>query len=148
MSIDRVGKAGQVTTNKTRKAKGASSTNAAGFSQMIDGDDSAEAVASTAGGVSGVSGLTGILALQEVNPDASGCNKARARGERVLNVLERLRDDILLGRVGGQTMQQLTQEVAQAREQIDDPRLNAVLDEIDLRAQVELAKLEMAKRRR
>ena len=148
MSIDRVGKTGQVTTNKTRKAKGASSASAAGFSKMIEGDDTTDAVAVTAGGIGGVAGLSAMLAMQEVNPDAGSRQRARARGERMLTVLERLRDDILLGRVSGDTMQHLSREVAQAREQVDDPRLSALLDEIDLRAQVEIAKLEMAKRAR
>ncbi|MEM1156566.1 MAG: flagellar assembly protein FliX [Pseudomonadota bacterium] len=143
MSIDRVGKAGQVTTGKTRKAKRSVGADAAGFSQMIDNDAAADAVAGPAAGVSAVGGLDAILALQQVNPGGGNRQRAAARGERLLTMLERLRDDILLGRINGQTMQQLSQEVAQAREQTDDPRLNAVLDEIDLRVQVELAKLAM-----
>ncbi|MBV6632169.1 MAG: flagellar assembly protein FliX [Alphaproteobacteria bacterium] len=149
MSVDRIGKTGSVTTGATRKAK--KSADGAGFSRLIDGgEDEAVAGAATQSCVSGVGGIDAILALQQVDPD--GARKPRhqavVRGEKILGALEGLRDDILLGRVSAGTMQQLTNFVEDAREETDDPELTAVLDEIDLRAQVELAKLEMARKGR
>jgi hypothetical protein len=42
-------------------------------------------------------------------------------------------------------MENVTRALSSRREKINDPRLNDVLDQVDLRAQVELAKMEMAK---
>jgi len=141
MSIDRIGKAGPIGTAKSKKTE--RKGDAAGFSKLLDHGDSTDPVASTAGGVSAVGGLDALLALQQVNPDASGRQQAKQRGERILNALERLRDDLLFGKISAGTMKGLSAEVAQARAQTNDPKLTTVLDEIDLRAQVELAKIEM-----
>ena len=145
MSIDRIGKTGSTSSARSKKTE--RKGDAAGFSKLLGGADEVEASGSAAaGGVGSVTGLDAILALQQVNPDASGRQKARQRGERILGALERLRDDILIGRISAGTMQTLSAEVAQARGQVNDPKLTAVLDEIDLRAQVELAKIEMNRR--
>ncbi|MEM6902219.1 MAG: flagellar assembly protein FliX [Pseudomonadota bacterium] len=151
MSIDRIGRTGPISTGTTRKAK--KTADGADFSRLVDGGEE-PAVASASGqtsgqtSVSGVGSIDAILALQQVDPDQArqARRQAYAHGEKLLGALEGLRDDILLGRVAEGTMHQLTELVDTAREEINDPNLTAVLDEIDLRAQVELAKLEMARK--
>lgn len=147
MSVDRIGKTGPVSTGSTRKTK--KSADGAGFSRLVDSaGDEAVAGAPAAAGVSGVGGIDAILALQQVDPDEArqARRQAYTRGGKILDALEGLRNDILLGKVSEATMSSLTNYVADARNEINDPALTAVLDEIDLRAQVELAKLEMARK--
>ena len=48
---------------------------------------------------------------------------------------------LLLGTIPMSKLEQLAQLIRAKREQIDDPKLLEILDEIELRAAVELAKL-------
>ncbi|NBR29945.1 MAG: hypothetical protein EBT83_16285 [Betaproteobacteria bacterium] len=70
-------------------------------------------------------------------------NQALAR-KICLDALEQLRDGLLSGSLPVATLRNLERMVAQERALVSDPKLNAVLDDIELRAAVELAKLEMS----
>ena len=63
------------------------------------------------------------------------------RGEDILDRLEEIRHGLLLGSIPKEKLEQLTQMVHARREAGADPRLGQLLDEIELRAEVELAKL-------
>ncbi len=113
--------------------------------------DKAAPGAGEAGAVTGadpVGPLASILAAQEVGSatDGDANSRGRARAEAILARLEELRDGILLGRISRDGLEDIHNLVSTQREAVDDPRLGAVLDEIDLRAQVELAKLSVADR--
>jgi hypothetical protein len=88
--------------------------------------------------------MSTVLALQET-PDATTRSRARQRakerGSLMLDQLEELRLGLLLGTVPLAKLESLAQLVRAKREQIDDPKLLAILDEIEVRAAVELAKL-------
>jgi Class II flagellar assembly regulator len=89
-------------------------------------------------------GLAGLLALQEM-PDATARRRqAVARGKDMLDRLDDLRLGLLAGTMPRDRIADLARMVKAARAEVDDPRLAEVLDEIDLRAAVELAKLEAA----
>jgi hypothetical protein len=92
----------------------------------------------------GLADLNAVLTLQEA-PDATSRNRsrqrARERGNLMLDHLEELRLGLLLGTVPLAKLETLGQLVRAKREYIDDPKLLAILDEIELRAAVELAKL-------
>lgn len=103
---------------------------------------SAPASASEGGRTSCVAGAGALLSLQEIPAGTDGeRERGRQRGERLLARLEELRDGLLMGRMAPDTVRRLADEVDQARSEIDDPGLNEILDEIELRAHVELAKL-------
>lgn len=63
------------------------------------------------------------------------------RGEELLDRLDDLRLALLEGRLPLATIQKLADLVAARRARVDDPRLLAILDQIELRAAAELAKL-------
>jgi hypothetical protein len=106
------------------------------------GAGSAPASAPEGGRTAGVAEAGALLSLQEIPADNGGTReRARERGERLLARLEELRDGLLMGRMAPDTVRRLADEVDQARAEIDDPGLTDILDEIELRAQVELAKL-------
>lgn len=92
----------------------------------------------------GLPDLTGMLALQEApGPTSRGRAKQRARERAGLMIdhLEEIRMGLLLGTIPIAKLEQLAQLVRSKREQTDDPTLLALLDEVELRAAVELAKL-------
>jgi hypothetical protein len=101
-------------------------------------DDSSPASASTA--TSGVSSVSALLGAQEVDDALARASKGKARAEDMLELLDNLRLELLLGGVSRERLMQLARIVSARRPEIADPRLASILDEIDLRAQVELAK--------
>ena len=85
--------------------------------------------------------VEGLFQIQEV-PDAFAQRRhAVQRGSTLLDRLDDLRVALLSGGLAPGQIAELQRVVSSERGLIDDPRLLAVLDEIDLRAKVELAKL-------
>jgi hypothetical protein len=92
-----------------------------------------------------VSALEGLLSIQEIPDALIGRRRAIRRGDVLLDRLEDLRLGLLAGVVPRERLEELVRLARTAREAVDDPRLAAILDEIDLRAAVELAKLDIAR---
>ncbi len=88
--------------------------------------------------------LDSLIALQEVPDSVTGRAKAAKRGRDILDLLEDVRDGLLQGGISRTTLQRLLQLVNVKREDFVDPGLSALLDDIDLRARVELAKYQFA----
>lgn len=85
--------------------------------------------------------IDGILALQEVDEDGRGSRQERERGEAMLDRLDDIRHGLLTGSVNPQALETLLTQVREQRQSFVDPRLTEILEEIELRAAVELAKL-------
>jgi hypothetical protein len=83
--------------------------------------------------------LDALLALQAVDDPLLKKRKLVRRGRSLLDGLEALRREVLAGPVGEGRLNHLMALVGQAREQAD-PGLDALIDDIELRVQVELAK--------
>ncbi|KRA45558.1 hypothetical protein ASD80_04280 [Devosia sp. Root635] len=84
-------------------------------------------------------GIDAILALQAVGEPLSGKKKAVRRGASLLDLLDDIKADLLIGRISGERLDDMVAKLAEARER-SLPGLDAVLDDIDLRVRVELAK--------
>ncbi len=89
--------------------------------------------------MAGVGGLDALLALQAVGGPLEGKKKAVRRGQSLLDTLDEIKADLLLGRVSFERLDRLASMLDEVREQ-SLPGLDAVLDEIELRVRVELAK--------
>lgn len=137
MKISGVGSGGTPPSKRAEKGRAAGG----GFSRHLgsvedNGPASVEAPVTLAG-------IDSILAMQSVDPDAGGTARKRMmqRAEDLLDHLEDLRQGVLEGRVSKENLASLAHLARTRREAGADPRLAAVLDEIELRAEVELAKL-------
>lgn len=84
-------------------------------------------------------GIAALLALQAVDDPLLARKKAVRRGNALLDTLETIKADLLTGRVSEGRLNQLMALVGQARER-NLPELDPILDDIELRARVELAK--------
>lgn len=90
-----------------------------------------------------VGNVESVLAAQE-SPDATD---QRSRGlimnygENILDSLENIRRDVLLGAVPKEKLTGLAQTMRAHRSKNNDPKLNEIINEIELRAEVEIAKL-------
>jgi hypothetical protein len=124
-------------TGKTDKA--ATDT----FAKQLGGGPDPVDEAPTVDAPAAVASVDALLAAQAVGGDVEEDVRRRIlrRGEDILDRLDELRHALLVGIVPKERLIQLAQMVRARRDQVADPRLAAVLDEIELRAEVELAKL-------
>ena len=99
---------------------------------------------SVALGVSALSSLDALIALQEVDGPLGRRRRAIGRAGRLLDVLEGLKLALLDGEIGESGLRRLADAVREQREATSDPRLEDLLDQIEARAAVEMAKLETA----
>ena len=92
--------------------------------------------------VGATASVESILALQEVGDATEDRDRAAARryGEEILDRLETIRADLLGGTISKDRLAELAQNIRAQRAKAKDPRLQRILDEIDLRARVEIAK--------
>ncbi len=91
-----------------------------------------------------IAAVESILTLQGMDDTTGGPSKGLAHGEQLLDMLDQVRDGLLAGGIPRTTLNRLAVAVGRRQENFADPRLQDILDEIDLRAKVELAKLEQA----
>jgi hypothetical protein len=143
---------GPKSTSTVRGAGPARKTGAAGkageFSAELDKLGGADETSGPdmAEGVSGVVNVGGILAAQSVGAEGAGPDyqerKRRAqRGVELLDRLEEIRRGLLLGTVPKDRLGDLARMVREKRERGADAVISRLLDEIELRAEVEIAKL-------
>lgn len=139
MKIDRTAPSRTASPVKRSEKTGKAQTTQ--FSRHLDSDrDATEQV----GTVAPVHSVDALLSIQEVDDptDGEARKKARRWAVDLLDNLDQLRIGIISGRVAKQDLERITTLVQHHRVQSDDPKLNMILDEIELRARVELAKFE------
>lgn len=129
---------------KRRKLGTAGSTSFAGMLEAAETEETH--TAATLADVGGPASLGTMLALQEVSEEEIGRKKLVQKGKDLLDSLERLRHQLLIGGVPLSVLRELGGRLAVQRQMVSDPALHAILDDIELRAAVELAKLEQAAR--
>jgi hypothetical protein len=85
--------------------------------------------------------IDALLALQGIEEDPVERRKRSvARGKTALDVLDDLRMGLLSGNLDVSTVMRLSDAAANLKSSSGDPGLDAVLSEIELRVEVELAK--------
>ena len=84
-----------------------------------------------------------VLAVQEtpLATDERSRGLARRRAEGILSRLDEIRHGLLSGSIPKEQLVDLARTLRGKRPQVDDPRLNEIIEEIELRAEVEIAKL-------
>jgi hypothetical protein len=95
---------------------------------------------SRAGSMQPLSGIDALLALQGIDDPAERRRRAVSRGRQALDVLDDIRLGLLSGIVDQSALGRLKGAVAELKQESGDPALDQVLAEIELRAEVELAK--------
>jgi hypothetical protein len=96
--------------------------------------------ATAAGAMRNVSGIDTLLVLQGVEDATERRKRAVRRGRTALDALDELKLGLLSGTLDPASLRRLQAATAGPKGETGDPRLDAVLAEIDLRVGVELAK--------
>ena len=138
----KVSKTGGVKDVGTTRKKGADSPSGDAFSlslKSVQGETSAAPTVE--------SGLVGnvdaLFSVQEV-PDAVDQRSRKLAityGEDLLERLDVLKSGVLNGSMPKEKLTDLAQHLRQKRHSSDDDQLNEIISEIELRAEVEIAKL-------
>jgi hypothetical protein len=121
-------------------ASGTRRTSSSGFSlPMDDAGSASETRATTAPKAS--ANIDALLALQGIEEDPTERRRRSVqRGKGALDVLDDLKLRLLSGNLDSATVGRLRDAAAHLKSSSGDPGLDAVLSEIELRVEVELAK--------
>ena len=83
-----------------------------------------------------------LLSVQEVTDSTKGRTRGAVRAQFMIDGLDEIRQGLLIGAIPKSKLAALVEVVREERDQADDAKLSALLDETELRAAVELAKLD------
>jgi hypothetical protein len=110
----------------------------------VGGD--APASAGSVGTTAPLATMDALIALQGQDDPAERKRRSVQRGNDILDALDRLKAALLSGRVSTADLQAIAARLAERRELSGDPRLDDLVSHIELRAQVEMAKLGISQR--
>ena len=84
----------------------------------------------------------GVLAVQEAPDSTTGRSRGLTLryGEDMLDRLDQIRDGLLVGAITKNELAELARTMRAGRQRSNDPRLNEIIDEVELRVEVEIAK--------
>ena len=106
---------------------------------MAEGDVARGPLANA--GVRSIGGIDVLVALQGIEQPGERRRRAVARGRTALDALDALKIGLLSGALDGATVIRLRAAVSGLKDGSGDPALDGVLAEIELRVEVELAKM-------
>ncbi len=122
--------------NKSRK-----SSDGSGSTEVFSASSTEEhARAATSAPMQSATALEAMLALQSVDDPLLAKRRAVKHGSAMLDTLEDMKTDLLIGRVSEGRLNLMMALVSRAR-QAAQPELEALIADIELRVRVELAKL-------
>ena len=118
---------------------------APGFAPIATSGPSDVAGHAAVSGARAVASVEALIALQEVGGPLERRRRAVRRAGTILDALDGLKLDLLEGRLTQSAIEGLKGAVREQRSMTDDPRLEALLNEVEIRAEVELAKIQVSK---
>jgi len=100
--------------------------------------------AGAAGATSPVAGVNPFLAIQQISDEETNRQTTIKYGNDLLDGLSSLREQLLIGEISANSLQNIKQRVANKdRSTFTDPNLKSIIEEIETRVEVEIAKLEV-----
>jgi MoaA/NifB/PqqE/SkfB family radical SAM enzyme len=109
------------------------------FDSLLISEQKIDPVAST----NRISSVDAVVGMQEITDDNKDERGAKNRANLILDKLEDIRMGLLLGEIPKSNLEELSKVLKVARENSVDSKLLEIIDDIELRAKIELAKLEI-----
>ncbi len=100
---------------------------------------------SMAASVGGIASVQALIALQETGGPLERRKKAMDRGARLLDVLDQIKVALLDGDLDSGALDRLSRAIREERAKTDEPGLEDLLNQIETRAAVEQAKLQVSR---
>lgn len=117
-----------------------------GAQRFVLGDAPAATGAHAPAASTTLAGLDAVLVLQgEADTPQERRRRSARRGHDLLDGLDRLKAALLSGRVATHELRAIAGRLSERAASSGDPRLDGLIADIELRAAVELAKLEAAR---
>ena len=143
MKVGNVGSSKGV--DRTKRKSGASGGSGTAFADQLRGASGASSSQPVEPGIvdqAALEGVDALLAMQEVGDSAQDQARKQAvnYGEDLLDRLKAIQNALLSGGIPKQSLMDMAQRLRAGRVKFSDPRLNEILDEIELRVEVEIAK--------
>lgn len=113
------------------------------FSAMVAGAAQGTSNVASTHSIAKVDALLAVQGAESVTERAAK-RRMHERGNKIIDQLDDLRMGVLSGTLTIGQVIDIADVVASHREKITDPELSSILDEIDLRAQIEIAKMRKA----
>lgn len=133
---------GRISTSRVSQKKKKGGAAKSGFSNALS-STGGTAAAPPPSGTSPLTAVNSLLSLQEMPTSTEGRSKGVDRVEDLLLNLEIIQHGLLAGQIPHGKLSNIITVVSQERELSNDPQLDQILDDVELRVRVELAKLEM-----
>lgn len=121
-----------------RKTKNDPKKSSSSFS--VEQESSETQTAQGTGHAGGIQNVDALLMLQQVDDPMTGKRKAMKYGLDLLDQLDLLKIDLLQGRVSPERLERIVSQLSN-RVKSGDAGLDQVVEDIELRARIELAKL-------
>lgn len=134
--VSNLNSTGKVTSKRRKPGEGQ------GASSFSVEEEHAEAAPALSGGVatSSLQGVDSLLALQQMDTPVDDRRRAVHHGNTLLDQLDALRLDMLQGRVQPERLERIVTNLGM-RVKSGNAALDQVVEDIELRARIELAKL-------
>ena len=132
------------TNAATRAAAPGSAKRASGSGFAVAESETAK-TSTPAAALRTIGGIDALIALQGEDQPAERRQRAVKRGRVALDALDGLKVELLGGAPGPSSLLRLRSATTGLRDATGDPALDAVLAEIELRVEVEIAKMTPAK---
>jgi hypothetical protein len=123
------------------KSRRAASTG--GFA--LESEETAQSTAAPAAALRTIGGIDALIALQSEDEPAGRRKRAVTRGRVALDALDELKHALLAGALEPATLLRLRSVASELKGDSGEPGLDSVLKEIELRVEVEIAKLTSRK---
>lgn len=131
-------------TNKTSKKKSSSNVNSGQFSGLLKTQGAQETTTTEA--LTSINSLGSLLSLNDVNDHWDEFKQQYYQhGSKVLNLLDDIRDGYLTGEINAQKLDNMLNLINEKKVEMNDEHLKKIVEEIELRALVEKAKIEQGR---
>lgn len=136
MKVNDINKSSEIASGKVRKNNGG-----ADFASFLKTANTTQS--SPVSGMTSVSSLDAIFATQMVDgvEERERRKKMIKRGKNLLDKLEEIRSALLVGYIAKDKLIEISRLVKEQKTMCEDERLLNIIAEIELRVEVELAKL-------
>jgi hypothetical protein len=122
-----------------KRSSGSRGVESSDFDSLLISEQKIDSVAAT----NRISSVDAVVALQEITGDNTDERGAKNRANLILDKLEDIRMGLLMGQIPKSKLEELSKILIVARENSIDYNLLEIIEDIELRARIELAKLEV-----